>query len=143
MDNEARKQALLPCPFCGGDALFGRTRAMWDDHPGFPKFGVKCTTPCCPASQAQCESLTENEAFHTWNTRAALQPTSPMGDAEILKEARYLAADLIGYEKGRNLGHEAWFIENASDDCWEIQRAAKSLRAILSRATPAEQKVGK
>lgn len=74
-------------------------------------------------TRKRCYYIGEISIKEMASLEAALQPPSPMGDDEIIKIAR---------KHGLNEDHE-W-------DCEE--KLIIFARAVLSRATPAEQKVG-
>lgn len=60
---------LKPCPFCGGEPEVGRTKEMWDDKKGYPKFGISCPDKKCFGYNIYCLFSSYGDAFKAWNTR--------------------------------------------------------------------------
>lgn len=86
MTNDKDCAALLPCPFCGGDAVMRR-----DDDPGYPWYVTfehepDCTMYALPTDMFRSFS-TEAEAIAAWNRRAALQSHGQAFDAAGVREA--------------------------------------------------------
>ncbi|MGE8143027.1 Lar family restriction alleviation protein [Novosphingobium sp. NPDC080210] len=66
MTNEAiEAAALLPCPFCGGDAT-----PDYSNIEGEAAYHFHCQNGDCPA-WPNVQGYTEAEAIAAWNTRAA------------------------------------------------------------------------
>lgn len=72
---------LLPCPFCGGEGVLGRTRKMWDGQKGFPKYGVGCQTNNCNGISTYCENTSKEDAIKLWNARVK---TEELKECEIM-----------------------------------------------------------
>lgn len=70
---------LLPCPFCGGDAVLG----TWDN--GYYS-GYKVT--CCVKISADADA-TKHQVIEKWNTRAVPDYVKQMVEA-IRKAAEYI-----------------------------------------------------
>lgn len=71
-----REDALLPCPFCGGEAEIGHHAkgrpGAWENAEDFWVF---CETEDCNVHVGMCE--TRSEAIASWNRRAL--PAAPQG----------------------------------------------------------------
>lgn len=64
--NVRKKQVLLPCPFCGGEATYHKFANVDMNENVFVKgCGVHCKK--CKASTAHCD--TKAEALGLWNRR--------------------------------------------------------------------------
>jgi Lar family restriction alleviation protein len=78
---------LLPCPFCGGEAILHHNGLTEKDH-------VTCLDCCCRTK----DSITKEEAIKQWNTRKPMERI-----IERLKEKekqRWLVlAERNGYER--------------------------------------------
>jgi Lar family restriction alleviation protein len=73
MTDDAKKVSLLPCPFCGGEAVAVIGLRQHKGH------GVRCGVAKCYASIG-CHGETEAEAIAAWNTR---QPQTDALEVEI------------------------------------------------------------
>jgi hypothetical protein len=60
MDKIEVTQALLSCPFCGGQAEVESKRCGWRVH---------CVEPGCYTAGPYPDDCTEAEAITAWNTR--------------------------------------------------------------------------
>ena len=75
-DCSMTEDALLPCPFCGGDGIAIEDRSDATDTV----FLVGCSEPSCPGYGASVETAAEfdtdaiarDEAMRAWNVRAVL-----------------------------------------------------------------------
>ena len=64
-----RTTELLPCPFCGGEAVLDKVDEGADYRPWF-WYTVHCSNRDCVCASLCQEYETEAEAIAAWNTRA-------------------------------------------------------------------------
>lgn len=91
---------LKPCPFCGGEAGFGRV--TYSDQPGKTFYHVSCMT--CHARVADIGGTsfdTKEEAVAHWNRRADYEDKAIMEKILVdhRRELNRLKAHQEGYEK--------------------------------------------
>lgn len=138
MTNDKDGAAMLPCPFCGGDAVMRR-----DDDPGYPWYVTfehepDCTMYALPTDMFRSFS-TEAEAMAAWNRRTALKSHGQAFDAAGVREACAKVADAVakGLADAENAGsdeaEEAWH----SGCAHGAKRAADQIRALLIPEAPA------
>ena len=72
---------VLPCPFCGGEAV-GRSDGAVEARP----FYVRCSRPICPAHAFNVGHADAELALLAWNRRVQLPP-----------ETRESVADIYGF----------------------------------------------
>lgn len=60
---------LLPCPFCGGEAILA-VREYTDDKADFGNASVECSKCFCEQPWLKSEDI----AVAVWNARTALNP---------------------------------------------------------------------
>ena len=67
---------LLPCPFCGGDAIIKKVDQFGHVDEDNKYFGIINNVICCPISHTRDEIMgitlyeSEEEAINFWNKRA-------------------------------------------------------------------------
>ena len=83
MTKEAEMLALLPCPFCGGEAHYRDMEVA--DY-------VTCTNPVCEVV-VEAIGVGKQDAFRNWNTRAAARPSPDAGLVE--REALAVIAETM------------------------------------------------
>ena len=66
---------LLPCPFCGGEAILHHNGLTEKDH-------VTCLSCCCRTK----DSITKEEAIKQWNTRKPMEKQIPKKPTHIHEE---------------------------------------------------------
>jgi hypothetical protein len=107
------KTALLPCPFCGGEAwLFTHDSAYTRE------FSVRCGEQGCVEIGDEYES----DAVKAWNTRAALSPADPPEPGEVERVA--LVRDAIA-DPGVLVGYR---LADESLSSWQARAAIAALR---------------
>lgn len=100
---EPSKEALLPCPFCGGEATTDKYVISKEER----KWGAYCRNPDCGVSPQSRMFDTETEAITTWNTRPAalraeveaLRARVAEWEAETSKEITVVEARLEAQRK--------------------------------------------
>lgn len=130
MTNDKDGAALLPCPFCGGDAVMRR-----DDDPGYPWYVTfehepDCTMYALPTDMFRSFS-TEAEAIAAWNRRAALKSHGQAFDAAGVREALVMAQEVRDLLLERTQGSPA---RSAAHNA---RVRADSLIQLLSSILPA------
>jgi hypothetical protein len=72
-DPAAAAREMLPCPFCGGDAVFGEINSHGEDTEDAGGHFIQCTNAACGASIAlifPCMDDPKPQLLERWNTRA-------------------------------------------------------------------------
>lgn len=124
MTNDKDGAALLPCPFCGGDAVMRR-----DDDPSYPWYVTfehepDCTMYALPTDMFRSFS-TEAEASAAWNRRTALKSHGQAFDAAGVREACAKVA-------------ESWVKCDYSEECNILAGSiADEIRALPIPGAPA------
>lgn len=117
---------LLPCPFCGADAL------MWPSHTKTDKNGlyeiVGCSNIDCFIEPTTGEYLPYEEAVQRWNTRAAPAPCDKLETVGWLWEyAQYRTDDRGCY------GYETVITESNPTDHVSPAEKLRNVRELVTR----------
>lgn len=126
MTTQTDLQALLPCPFCGGEAEYN----SWDRDPGYG-WQIICSNKRCKVGPyVSCDDEDPLDVYEEWNTRAAL-----FEDAESESAMVERVANALYQLKGpAATGPKSEFFEKAS---WKhredyICRAKAAIACIKS-----------
>lgn len=106
-----RKEALLPCPFCGDTPKYS-----YSDF--FERHSYGCANIMCSFNPSDnSHNYTKAEAIKAWNTRAL----SPPPDEVTHKFARY--ADVLAGQKtnGNSVIIELWDIQLTKQDFIDLR----------------------
>lgn len=132
-ETDRLREALLPCPFCGGTP-------MLHDAKSRTAFGMAALIECAGCC-AEITAVTDEAAIAHWNSRAAppaaergeWQPIeTALDDPEVLSSereillltsfgetrARFCAGDWADYPEGREYNGAVW---SCCDDTWQIE----------------------
>jgi hypothetical protein len=102
--NDAQREAMQPCPFCGGD-------------PEVIGCSVHCNNPLCEA-QPFTAGQSEAEAIAAWNRRAS---------DDLLLQAAEALQDVIGWVPGN------WHTKAPMESVQRARTVAAALRQRIGR----------
>lgn len=123
---------ILPCPFCGGAAMFGEVED--ESSPDFGGHFIHCTELRCSASTNLRFASGDDPRpllAEQWNRRALLfsPALSPAIEAARRKDAEWFLDDLTHYRS------RGW--QNDRPSCFD--RDVEKVMALLSRSTAREE----
>ncbi len=109
---------LLPCPFCGSEAIFSPERASQEAY-------VMCGNNSCDIQPSLYES-TDGRAAESWNRRSAVPETAAIRNS-ALEEAAKVCEDTENVES-----RDSYYAQlgDASETRW---KCAEAIRAIKTQ----------
>lgn len=108
--NNQCREALKPCPFCGGGDISQRTRE-WDSHYRHYLECMNCQGEISRGRQNQQDAI--HEAIAAWNTRTSESPQSE----DLVERVAVDVRDHTDMHCGLTLGGVTMFCDDARLSC--------------------------